>query len=346
MTDPSPPSTSIRYGRLQAIAFLLVLPALNTALGASVLLNLDVGGPEALLNTALRIWATFAVSLVALRWLKARWPWALDDEAFWRQLLVHFVVLLAVGQLFGPLVRIPESLPQPKVSVAPRVLLILELATYLVVVRILRQQERWAETTVALRDAELDVLRAQSNPHFLFNTLNLIASEVTRNPENAKEIIYDLADLLRSSVQAANRSLSSVAEEMELVRLYLELHAQRFRDRLTYAMDIEPVTSSLEIPSLLLQPVVENTVKWAVAPYPSDAHIHVHCELQGEELSIVFQDTGPPFDDAKISEGTGFRLLRGTLELHYPEKWKADLRSTPEGGRLEIRFPAREYVRP
>jgi len=339
-------TTSIRFGRLQTIAFLLVLPALNTAIAISILLNLRVEGLQGSLTAGVRIWATFAASLVLLRGLKMVWPWVLNEDAFWRQLLVHVVIVASIGYLFGPFVEIPPDLPRPRLIFAPRVALTLQLATYLVVVRILRQQEQWAETTVALRDAELTVLRAQSNPHFLFNTLNLIASEVTRDPENAKEIIYDLADLLRSTVKAANRSLSSVADEMELVRLYLELHAQRFRDRMTYAMDIEPVTASLEIPSLLLQPVVENTVKWAVAPYPSDAHIRVECRLQNDELSIVFQDTGPPFDDAKLSEGTGFRLLRGTLELHYQERSKANLRSTPKGGRLEIRFPAREYVRP
>ena len=341
-----PPSTSIRFGRLQAIAFLLVLPALNTTIAVSILPNFHVEGPRASLTAGVRIWATFAASLVLLRGLKAYWPWVLDEDAFWRQLLVHVVIVASIGYLFGPFVEISPEIPRPRLVFAPRVVLALQLATYLVVVRILRQQERWAETTVALQDAELNILRAQSNPHFVFNTLNLIASEVTRDPENAKEIIYDLADLLRSSVKAANRNLRSVADEMELVRLYLELHAQRFRDRLTYAMDIEPVTSSLEIPSLLLQPVVENTVKWAVAPYASDAHIRVQCKLQDDELSIVFQDTGPPFDHAQLSEGTGFRLLRGTLELHYHERWKASLRSTPEGGRLEIRFPAREYVRP
>lgn len=340
------PSTSIRFGRLQAIAFLLVMPALNTTIAVSVLVNLHVEWLRGALTAGVRIWATFAASLVLLRGLKTFWPWILDEDAFWRQFLVHLVIVASIGYLFGPFVEIPPEIPRPRLVFAPRAVLALQLATYLVVLRILRQQERWAETTVALRDAELNVLRAQSNPHFLFNTLNLIASEVTRDPENAKEIIYDLADLLRSSVKAANRSLSSVADEMELVRLYLELHAQRFRDRLTYAMDIDPVTSSLEIPSLLLLPVVENTVKWAVAPYTSEAHIRVRCTLLDDELSIVFLDTGPRFDDAQLSEGTGFRLLRGTLQLHYHERWKASLRSTPEGGRLEIRYPAREYVLP
>ena len=343
-TDP--PATSIRYERLETIVFLLVLPGLNTLLAVSVLYNLDVRGFGAPTNAALRIWATFASSLLLLRLLKTQLPSVLDDDAFWRQLLVHAAILIAMGYLFGPFVEIPASLPQPRFVFVPRVIVSLQVATYLVVVRILKQQERWFETRAALRDAELNVLRAQSNPHFLFNTLNLIASEVSRDPENAKEVIFDLADLLRSSVKAADRSLTSIGEEMELVRLYLQLHTQRFRDRLTYSIDIAPGTESLEIPSLLLQPVVENTVKWAVAPYSSQARIRVQCERQDDEVSIVFQDSGPSFDEEQVSEGNGFRILQRTLELNYPGRWQWRLRSTPEGGRLELRFPAREYARP
>ena len=346
MTPAGPPSTSIRYERLQTIVFLLVLPALNTAVAGSILFNLDLRGPGVALNAGLRIWATFAASLVLLRLSRAHFPSSLKDDAFWRQLLVHAVIVIGMGYLFGPFIAVPESLPRPRVSFAPRIVVCLELATYLVVVRILKEQERWFATTAALRDAELDVMRSRSNPHFLFNTLNLIASEVSRDPENAKEIIFDLADLLRASVKAADRSLSSIAEEMGLVRLYLQLHTQRFRDRLTFSMDIGPGTPSLEIPSLLLQPVVENTVKWAVAPHTSKAHVRVRCELQDAEICIVFQDSGPPFDDRQIDEGNGFQILRRTLELHYPDRWTCSLRSTAEGGRLELRFPAREYVRP
>ena len=345
MTASGPPSASIGRERLQTLAFLVVLPALNTTIAGFLLLNLDAGGSGALLSAGLRMWATFAASLGLLRLVKARWPWALDEDAFWRQLLVHAVIVIAMGYAFGPFLEVPASLPRPRLVVVPRIVVSLQLATYLVVVRVLRQQERWFSATVALREAELDVLRSRSNPHFLFNTLNLIAAEVSRDPDNAKEIIFDLADLLRSSIKAADRSLSTVAEELGLVRLYLQLHAQRFRDRLTFSMQVEPGTRSLEIPSLLLQPVVENTVKWAVAPYPSKAHVRVRCERRDEELAIVFEDTGPPFDDGQLSEGDGFRILQRTLELHYPGRWTCRLRSTPEGGRLELRFPAREYDR-
>ena len=343
MTTADPPSASIRYDRLETVVFLVVMPAMNILFAVSMLFNLDVRGMKVPLTAGLRLWATFGVSLLLLRLLRKYVPWALDDDRFWWQLLVHAVIIIGIGYLLGPFVDVPAALPHPRVFFAPRIILVMELAVYLVVVRTLKQQERWFATQSALREAELNVLRSQSNPHFLFNTLNLIAAEVSRDPKNAKEIIFDLADLLRSSVKAAERSSSTVAEEMELVRLYLQLQTQRFSDRLTFSMDIEPRTESLEIPTLLLQPVVENTVKWAVAPYPCEAHVHVQCSRKDDQLIVLFSDTGPAFDDARISEGNGFRILRRTLELHYPGRWSSSLRSTPQGGRLELRFPSRKY---
>ena len=344
MTTAAQASASIRYDRLEAVVFLIVLPALNTFIAASVMFNLDVLGMKAPLTAGLRFWVIFGLSLALLRLIRRYSTWASNQDAFLRQLILHAVIIVPIGFLLRPIIELPEVIPRPRLFIAPRVVLILELAVYLVVVRTLRQQERWFATQSALQEAELNVLRSQSNPHFLFNTLNLIASEVSRDPDNAKEIIFDLADLLRSSVRAAERSSTTVAEEMELVRLYLRLQTQRFSNRLTFSTDIQSGTEGLRIPSLLLQPVVENTVKWAVAPHASETHVHVACTQEDHQLVVVLSDSGPAFDDAHLQEGNGFRILRRTLELHYPGRWSARLRSTPEGGRLELRFPSQEYT--
>ena len=345
MTTRSP-SPSLRLDRLQATVFLILLPLMNVFLTSSLFLNLDVRGWRLPLTAAVRIWATFGLSLLLLRLVARYRPQTLDNDAFWRQLFIHSSIVLSIGFLVGPLIELPAYVPRPKLFVVPRMILILEMAMYLAVVRILKQQQNWFATKASLREAELNVLRSQSNPHFLFNTLNLIASEISRDPENAKEIVFDLADLLRSSVKAAERRLTTVAAEIELVRLYLRLQEQRFSDRLTFSMAIAPETENLQIPALLLQPVVENTVKWAVAPFPSQAHILVECSLLDDELSIVFRDTGPAFDDTQIVDGNGFRILRRTLELNYPGRWRLQLSSTTEGGLLSLGLPAREYGRP
>jgi len=208
------------------------------------------------------------------------------------------------------------------------------------VLRLFAQQKRSFEIAANLKEAELGVLRAQSNPHFLFNTLNLIASEISRDAENAKNIVFDLADLLRSNLKMAQQSGVTLSAELRLVSLYLTLQQQRFRDRLTFNVDVEPGTEGLAVPALLLQPVIENTVKWAVAPFAAAAHIELRAHRRDDVLDIEICDTGPVFDDASVVEGNGFRILRQTLELHYPGQWDVALTSTPDGRRMRIRFPA------
>ena len=127
MTASGPPSASIGRERLQTLAFLVVLPALNTTIAGFLLLNLDAGGSGALLSAGLRMWATFAASLGLLRLVKARWPWALDEDAFWRQLLVHAVIVIAMGYAFGPFLEVPASLPRPRLVVVPRIVVSLQL---------------------------------------------------------------------------------------------------------------------------------------------------------------------------------------------------------------------------
>jgi len=192
---------------------------------------------------------------------------------------------------------------------------------------------------LALQETELNMLRSQSNPHFLFNTLNLITSEISADPDNAKEIVFDLADLLRSNIKMVQKRFTTVAEEMKLVNLYLAIQQKRFKDRLSFHIDLDPDTKQLKMPALLLQPVVENTVKYAVAPYAAKAHIAVVTQVKQNKLYICFKDTGPAFDDTQIIEGNGFRILRETLALHYRDDYKLELRSTADGGELKLRLP-------
>ncbi|MEM7675859.1 MAG: histidine kinase [Myxococcota bacterium] len=316
----------------------------NTFLACALLINLDIRDIKTPLHCALRIWTTFALSFVLLRLMARYMPWMLEHKTFGRQLAVHSSIVIGIGLLVGPFIEFPPSLPRPKIFIAPKVMVILQLAMYLAVVRILKQQQVAFDTAATLRESELNVLRAQSNPHFLFNTLNLIAAEIPRNPSQAREIVFDLADLLRCSIKTAERKVTTVAEEMEFVRLYLALQQRRFSDRLAFTMSIAPETTRLEIPALLLQPAVENTVKWAVAPFTSKAHIHIESVRHSNELSIIFKDTGPTFDDSAIIDGNGFRILKRTLELNYPGQWRLRLSSTDGGGILCIRLPCREYV--
>lgn len=326
--------------RLQLIVFLLVLPAANLLFIGTILFDAGNLTAGSLVNAALRLWSLFGVSYVAIRLLETLVPRLMPAHAFWRQLAGHLVVIAAAGSLVGLTLTVPRVMEPTGVMIMPRVVLALEITIYLAVMRILRQQERAFASEASLREAELNVLRAQSNPHFLFNTLGLITSEISRDPDNAKEIVFDLADLLRSNIQLAEQSRTTLTEEIRLVSLYLALQQQRFKDRLSYTVDIAPDAGLLSVPALLLQPVVENTVKWAVAPHPGASRIAVSARRRGDRLSIVFRDSGPVFDDQNVVEGNGFRILRKTLALNYPDQWQLSLESTPEGGVLSIDIPA------
>ncbi|MEO0574342.1 MAG: histidine kinase [Pseudomonadota bacterium] len=326
--------------QLQSIVFLLVLPALNWAFVVVTLYDLGVSTPGRAGRAAFRLWLVFGLSFVALRLLRTYAPAMLDNDRFWRQLGVHVLVVVSIAALIGPFFEKPAFVEQQGSMLMPPVFLILEIVVYVAVLWMLRQQEVNFATTDRLREAQLSVLKLQSNPHFLFNTLNLITAEISTDPNRAKETVFDLADLLRSSVKLAEKRLVTVSEDVRLSSLYLDLQQRRFKDRLTVDITMDPRTEDLQIPSLLLQPIVENAIKWAVSPYAGPAHIAIATQLHVDRLSITVSDTGSGFDDDTIVEGDGFRILRRTLDLHYCEDYQLNLRSTEKGGLFSLDLPA------
>lgn len=331
---------SMTRHRVQLIVFLLVLPAVNLLFASAFLHDVGMFSAGAVTRAGVRMWFVFGLSFLALRIAERVAPRALSPDHFLRQLIVHFVVIAGVGALMPSLIEMPATIERPISLIMPRVFILLQIIIYLTVVRIFHQQARQYEAAVMLRESRLAVLRSQSNPHFLFNTLNLIASEISTDPANAREIVFDLADLLRSNLKMAERRITTISEEMRLVSLYLTLQQKRFKDRLETCMEIDERAKPLPIPALLLQPVVENTVKWAVAPHSSAARVRVACTVTGDRLQIVFHDSGPPFDDGNVVEGNGFRILRQTLHLHYGDDFEMSLKSTTSGGLFTLVIPA------
>src|SRR5262249_49528922 len=129
-----------------------------------------------------------------------------------------------------------------------------------------RDLERTAlEAKVQTRDAELRALRAQINPHFLFNGLNAVASLAGSDPMRARQMCVMLADFLRRSLALGGRAEVTLAEELELAERYLEIERVRFGSRLEVALDVEPETLHCMVPALVLQPLVENAVTHGIA---------------------------------------------------------------------------------
>ena len=192
-----------------------------------------------------------------------------------------------------------------------------------------------------LAEAELRALRAQIHPHFLFNTLNSIASLIGTDPRVAEDTTTRLADLFRYTLTASDREHVRLSEELEFLRNYLEIERTRFGDRLRVEESIEPGLESVPVPALLLQPVVENAVRYAVSERSEGALVRLAARREGDTLVLEVTDNGPGMDGAAASSGTGFGLhsVRERLRLAGPPH-AIDIESQPGKGTLvRLRLP-------
>ena len=193
--------------------------------------------------------------------------------------------------------------------------------------------------------AQLAMLRYQLNPHFLFNTLNSISTLVLlKETERANAMLSRLADFLRFTLIYEPTAHVTVAQEVQTLKLYLEIEKMRFESRLRPVFEIDPRAERARLPSLLLQPLVENAIKYAVTPSEEGAEIAVSARLVGERVRIAVSDTGPGLIENKLgpslSTGVGLANIRDRLVQAYGPDHRFDSRSTLGGGFVvEIEIP-------
>jgi signal transduction histidine kinase len=194
-----------------------------------------------------------------------------------------------------------------------------------------------------LERAELRALRAQVNPHFLFNTLNSIAALIHENPAAAEDVVTRLADVFRHALTASGREHTRLADELDFLRSWLAIERVRFGDRLRVVEDIEPGLDDVPVPGLLFQPLVENAVRYAVAPRAEGGTItlRVRRDPAGDTLTAEIADDGPGFTPGSRPRGNGVGLesVRERLRLGG-EKHGFALESAPgRGTRVRITLP-------
>jgi two-component system LytT family sensor kinase len=164
-----------------------------------------------------------------------------------------------------------------------------------------------------LVEAELRALRSQVNPHFLFNSLNTIASLIPSEPEKAEKMTVRLGSIFRYVLIHANRPFSSVDEEVEFLRTFLEIEQIRFGERLSVAFEVDPAAEHLIIPSLILQPLVENAIKHGVAPKIGRSRISITAKCADNMLHVDIEDDGVGLRQSDTSDGLLFaRMTNGT----------------------------------
>lgn len=214
------------------------------------------------------------------------------------------------------------------------------------------QQLREVEWQRSLTEAELKALRAQVNPHFLFNTLNTIADLIGSEPEKAEAMTEHLARVFRYVLTQAEREFISVSEEFDFLSTYLEIEQARFGDRLRVEMDIDPRVASIMIPPLILQPLIENAVKHGLAPKLEGGVLRIRAIDDEDRALFRIQDDGvgwplqTPAAAPRSQNGVGGRGLKNVTErLRALYGDRASLRvhrSTGEGTEIIVAIPKDE----
>ena len=174
-----------------------------------------------------------------------------------------------------------------------------------------------SELKTMLRDSELEMLKSQINPHFIFNSLNSISSLTITAPENARNMVIRLSEFLRYSLGKESNQLNTVEEELNNVLLYLEIEKVRFGDRLTIEKDIDPKTLGLTLPNLILQPLLENSIKHGIYESLEKITIEIRTVVENDVLRIFVSNEYDPEAVSKKGKGIGLKNVSQRLELIY-----------------------------
>jgi signal transduction histidine kinase len=211
-----------------------------------------------------------------------------------------------------------------------------------------QQADRLERLEAQATSAQLAMLRYQLNPHFLFNTLNSISTLVLlKQTEPANAMLTRLSGFLRHTLVSQPGGKVTIAQEVETLKLYLDIERMRFEERLRTVFGIDPAAADALIPSFLLQPLVENAVKYAVSPQEEGARISLSAQLVGHRIRLTVSDTGPGLRARAgrasvaaamtgagntVSTGVGLANIRDRLAQAYGDDHLFDIRTPPEGG--------------
>lgn len=205
-----------------------------------------------------------------------------------------------------------------------------------------------AQLESALADARLEALRLQLNPHFLFNALNAVSAIMYEQPRAADEMLARIGDLLRATLQAQTQE-HRLADELQLLTLYLDIQRVRFGDRLQIRLDIAPGLDALQVPFLVLQPLVENAIEHAggAACHRVDIHaVDIHATA-GRQLQVRVCNQNGPGGEAHRGHGIGLGNIMARLHHLYGDQAGLMLETIPDGGtQVRLWLPLRTHATP
>lgn len=295
-------------------------------------------------------WYLWAAATPAVTWLGRRWP--IRPRTWWRAVVIHaplclllMLIKLAIGGRIIALLM--GRVRQP----APFLRLYVGLFTYYAILGVAAAIERartrrardlrTSQLETELVRTQLDALKMRLHPHFLFNTLNGISALMREDVEAADLMLTRLGDLLRLTLDRAGAQEVPLKEELDVVGKYIEIQQVRFGDRLTIRVDTAPGTLALAVPSLMLQPLVENAFEHGAGAMPGPATIVIRSARSGTSLVIEVTDDGPG-PPVVVQHGYGLDTTRARLQHLYGGGASLVLERVSSGGAVaRLSLPAR-----
>jgi len=211
------------------------------------------------------------------------------------------------------------------------------------------QEEMTEKANVLAQKAQLQMLRYQLNPHFLFNSLNSIRALIAEDKKNAKAMITELSEFLRYSLISKNYSEVPLMNEIEAVRHYFAVEKVRYEEKLDVAFDIDPLAEDYPIISFIIHPLAENAIKYGMRTSTMPLRIQINAEVHNSALSIEVCNTGKwvepviENDNNRFGTGTGLANVRRRLENAYPNSHRFDIYKDEE--RVHIKLTINKKIR-
>lgn len=307
-----------------------------------------IGWPEAILS-GFATWYPWLLLGPGVFFLARRFTF--EPGRWGTALAVHITAAFAFAVshgvlrvLVGPFVDLAMRIPAQRIIIGQ---LLLAFLSYWVLVSLyqawhnyVRFRERELRSTrleSQLAQAQLEVLRMQLHPHFLFNTLHAVSTLLHRDPDAADEMLSQLSDLLRMTLDNFGLQEVPLAEEMEFIRRYLDIQQTRFQDRLRVIVDVPAETLDARVPNQALQPIVENAIHHGLEGRTGEGTIEIRARARASMLQLSVRDDGPGIrvnGHATLEEGIGLSNTRARLKQLYGPLASLDLSNHPQGGTI------------
>jgi two-component system LytT family sensor kinase len=297
----------------------------------------------------------WALATPLVLWLVRRYP--IDKQNWLRNLLMHLLASTLLIFILGVIGHIILHLNHGRTAGRPYMfanslrhavnnysegmgvyLLIAFLAyAYSYYLRYRQGELRASQLEAQLSQAQLQALKMQLHPHFLFNTLHSISALLHKDKEAARKMITRLGDFLRLTLENSGTQEVTLKEEMEFLRCYLEIERIRFQDRLTTRVHVDPEALDTRVPNLILQPIVENAIRHGIAPRSTPGEIEIHAKQEDGFLRIQIRDNGSglPINrstESLFKKGLGLANTASRLDRLYGARHRFEIANNPGGG--------------